>query len=88
MTTGPDSLVAEILGAEATVPCYHHQGLAETGSPLVPTAWADDGVVEAVELPGNRRLLGVQWHPEEDPEDLRLFEWLTRVANDRAEATA
>jgi gamma-glutamyl-gamma-aminobutyrate hydrolase PuuD len=52
----------------------------------VATAWAEDGLVEAVELPGNRRLLGVQWHPEEELEDLRVFEWLTQLASDRAEA--
>jgi gamma-glutamyl-gamma-aminobutyrate hydrolase PuuD len=83
--TRPGSVVAEILGGQATVPCYHHQGLSPQGTDLEPSAWAEDGLVEAVELPGNRRLLGVQWHPEEDPDDLRLFEWLTRMANDRAE---
>jgi gamma-glutamyl-gamma-aminobutyrate hydrolase PuuD len=87
VTTRPDSVVAGILGAEATVPCYHHQGLVAEGTALEPSAWAEDGLVEAVELPGNRRLLGVQWHPEEDPDDLRLFEWLTRMASDREEAT-
>jgi anthranilate synthase component 2/putative glutamine amidotransferase len=86
VTTRPGSVVAEVLGEEATVPCYHHQGLSEAGSPLVPTAWAEDGLVEAVELPGNRRVLGVQWHPEEEFDDLRLFEWLTGLAK-RAEAT-
>lgn len=84
--TRPGSVVAGILGEGATVPCYHHQGLVEEGTALEPSAWADDGLVEAVELPGNRRLLGVQWHPEEDPDDLRLFEWLTRTASDREAA--
>jgi gamma-glutamyl-gamma-aminobutyrate hydrolase PuuD len=90
VTTRSGSVVAEVLGDEATVPCYHHQGLSEAGTPLVPTAWAEDGLVEAVELPGSRRVLGVQWHPEEEPDDLRLFEWLTGLASDRvprAEAT-
>lgn len=87
VTTAPDSLVAGILGDELTVPCYHRQGLSEQGTRLVPTAWAADGLVEAVELPGARWVLGVQWHPEEDPDDLRLFTALTRVAGERAEAT-
>ncbi|MGH3337021.1 MAG: gamma-glutamyl-gamma-aminobutyrate hydrolase family protein [Nocardioides sp.] len=87
VTTAPGSLVAEILGAEVTVPCYHRQGLSEQGTRLVPTAWAADGLVEAVELPGARWVLGVQWHPEEDPDDLRLFEALVGVASGRAEVT-
>ncbi len=72
--TAPDSRVAEIIGGEAKVPCYHHQGLRTVQTPLVATAWADDGLVEAVELPGPRWVLGVQWHPEENPDDLRLFD--------------
>lgn len=85
VSTRPGTLAAEILGDEAKVPCYHHQGLAEVQTPLVPTAWAEDGLVEAVELPGAGWVLGVQWHPEENPDDLRLFEALARVARDRAE---
>ncbi len=88
VTTAPGSLVAGILGDAVTVPCYHRQGLSEEDTRLVPTAWAEDGLVEAVELPGARWVLGVQWHPEEDPDDLRLFEALTRMASDRVvEAT-
>ena len=85
VSTRPGTLAAEILGDEAKVPCYHHQGLAEVQTPLVPTAWSDDGLVEAVELPGAGWVLGVQWHPEENPNDLRLFEALTRVARERWE---
>ena len=43
----PGSLTAHVLGTEAKVPCYHHQGLGAIPSPLVATAWADDGLVEA-----------------------------------------
>lgn len=83
--TRAGTLVEEIFGAETKVPCYHHQGLAAVETPLVPTAWADDGLVEAVELPGECWVLGVQWHPEENPDDLRLFEALIRVARERKE---
>jgi gamma-glutamyl-gamma-aminobutyrate hydrolase PuuD len=38
----------------------------------MPVAWAEDGVVEAVELPDLPSVIGVQWHPEEGT-DLRLF---------------
>lgn len=37
------------------------------------TGRADDGTVEAVEVPGQAFALGVQWHPEENGEDARLF---------------
>lgn len=78
--TKEGSLLARILGPETKVPCYHHQGLDEVASPLVPTGWSDDGLVEAIELPGDRWVLGVQWHPEEDPSDPRLFEALVDQA--------
>lgn len=44
---------------------HHHQALETLGRELVATAWAADGLVEAVEDPrGDRFVLGVQWHPE------------------------
>lgn len=85
IVTQPGSLAAGILGPEAKVSCSHHQGLAEVRTPLVATAWADDGLVEAVELPGGTWVLAVQWHPEENPDDLRLFEALVETARDRWE---
>ena len=36
------------------------------------TARSADGLPEAVELPGSRFVVGVQWHPEEDA-DRRPF---------------
>ena len=83
ITTKAGSLVADILGEESKVPCYHHQGLRTVETPLVPTAWADDGLVEAVELPGPTWVLGVQWHPEENPDDLRLFAAHVEAARSR-----
>ncbi|OKI89453.1 gamma-glutamyl-gamma-aminobutyrate hydrolase family protein [Micromonospora sp. CB01531] len=61
----PGSLAAAVMGGVDRVNSYHHQGVADPGS-LTATGWADDGVVEAVEDPGRRFLLGVQWHPEND----------------------
>lgn len=47
------------------VPTAHHQAIGRLGDGLVPAAWADDGVIEAVELPGRHPfVLAVQWHPE------------------------
>ncbi len=66
------SRLAGIVGETADVSCHHHQAIDRLGSGLVVTARAADGTVEAVELPGDRFVLGVQWHPEEAG-DTRLF---------------
>jgi gamma-glutamyl-gamma-aminobutyrate hydrolase PuuD len=60
-----DSLVSGIFGASFTVRCSHHQAVDRLGTGLVVTARASDGVVEAVELPSARFVVGVEWHPEE-----------------------
>lgn len=60
------SLLRELAGnEEAPVNSHHHQAVESVGRELVATAWAPDGLVEAVEDPrGDRFVLGVQWHPE------------------------
>jgi putative glutamine amidotransferase len=46
---------------------HHHQGVDRLGDGLQVTGWATlDELPEAVEIPGNRFSLGVQWHPEAD----------------------
>jgi len=56
------------------VPTSHHQCVDKTGQDLIVAATADDGVVEAVELKGDRFVVGVQWHPERDyPANKELF---------------
>ncbi|MCH7767925.1 MAG: gamma-glutamyl-gamma-aminobutyrate hydrolase family protein [Nitrospinae bacterium] len=42
----------------------HHQSVKEVGAAFAVCAVAPDGVVEAVEAPGERFVLGLQWHPE------------------------
>jgi gamma-glutamyl-gamma-aminobutyrate hydrolase PuuD len=74
------SRAARILGGEAKGQCHHHQAVARLGADLRPVGWAADGTVEAVELPGERFVLGVQWHPEQDTEDVRLFSALMEAA--------
>lgn len=61
-----DSMVGRLAGSEsAPVNSHHHQAIDTLGRELVATAWAPDGIVEAVEDPrGDRFVLGVQWHPE------------------------
>ncbi|MEV4263172.1 gamma-glutamyl-gamma-aminobutyrate hydrolase family protein [Kribbella sp. NPDC049584] len=74
----PGTLTARILGDSATGNCYHHQALDLVAPALKVTARAGDGTVEAAEVEGKDFALGVQWHPEETPEDLRLFTALIR----------
>jgi putative glutamine amidotransferase len=48
---------------------HHHQGIDRIGDGLQVSGWADDDELpEALEDPGLRFALGVQWHPEADPE--------------------
>jgi putative glutamine amidotransferase len=67
------------------VPTAHHQGIARLGDGLVPAAWAEDGLIEAVELapgPGQHPfMLAVQWHPEAS-QDRRLVSALVAAAAD------
>lgn len=74
--------------AELAVNSFHHQGIARLGDGLRATGWAPDGLVEAVELEGDRFVLGVQWHPEDlvahDAAARRLFEALIDAARRRA----
>src|SRR3546814_11812870 len=66
--------LAGLVGAgELAVHSYHHQGVDRLGDGLVVTARTDDGLVQAVELPGDDYLVAVQWHPEEDSADRPLF---------------
>ena len=61
----PGSLLAEVLGCQSTqVNSLHHQGIRQLAVSLQPSAFAPDGVVEGVELPGYPFGLAVQWHPE------------------------
>jgi putative glutamine amidotransferase len=81
------SAVGERLGPQARVPARHHQAVHQTGEGLVTVAWADDQVIEAVELQGHPFAVGVQWHPEEG-DDLRLFEALVAAAQAATSARA
>lgn len=80
----PGSRLAGIVGEDLGVSCHHHQGIDRLGAGLVPVGWAADGSIEAVELPGDVFVLGVQWHPEEDVRDVRLFQALVTAAKGSA----
>jgi putative glutamine amidotransferase len=61
----------------------HHQAIDRLGSGLrISARDADDGTVEAVELPGKRFALAVQWHAEDqaasDARQLQIFRSFAR----------
>jgi putative glutamine amidotransferase len=78
--TVPGTRLAALIGASTDAQCYHHQAIAELGTGLMASAWDPDGVVEAVEIPGQTFVLAVQWHPEERLDDLRLFAGVVEAA--------
>lgn len=80
--TAAGSLVRGPLGARGSVCSIHHQAVGRLGRGLRVAARAPDGLIEALEVPGRRFALGVQWHPERDsgPASARLAETLVEAA--------
>lgn len=81
----PNSRLREIIGVDKSESMsWHHQAIKALAQPLRPTAYAADGLIEAVEMPDHPWCIGVQWHPEmsaaEDPIQQRLFDALVRAA--------
>jgi putative glutamine amidotransferase len=65
---GEGTLAMRVVGeARHATKSHHHQGIDRVGEGLqVSGISALDGLPEAIELPGRRFVLGVQWHPEAD----------------------
>jgi len=71
--------LARIVGtATMHVNSAHHQAVATVGPGAAVNAYAPDGVIEGIEDPHRRFVLGVQWHPEFliDPGDRRILQAL------------
>jgi putative glutamine amidotransferase len=91
VATAPGSLVRGLVGPAVTTSALHHQAVLDPGPCWRPTAWTDDGTVEAIEwAAGDWAVLGVQWHPEmawhdqlDDPTGPALFGWLAAAAGGR-----
>ncbi len=82
---GASSRLGSLLDrAELKVNSFHHQAVKALGTGFVATGWAEDDIVEAIEAPGNRFAIGVQWHPEAmtrtDLTSRRLFEVFVAAA--------
>lgn len=77
------TLLFSILGQEKIkVNSRHHQAVKAAAPGLCVNAEAPDGLIEGLEMPGKRFVLGVQWHPEslseKHPEAQALFDALVR----------
>ena len=91
----------EIAGTRVLgVNTFHHQAIKQIAPELEATAWAAGSgapgsphrLIEAVEAPGRRFVVGVQWHPERmwrrDGACARLFRALVSAAARRRDAPA
>lgn len=78
----PGSIVAGLFGERTVTNSWHHQAVDRCGTGLVVTGRANDGVVEAVELPG-APVLGVQWHPEWRESSDPTMTWIVEEAAGR-----
>lgn len=77
--------LAGLIGESAQVQCYHHQAIDRLADGLVVSAADADGLIEAVEMPGEEFVVAVQWHPEETLDDLRIFAGLIAAARNFSE---
>jgi putative glutamine amidotransferase len=82
------SLAARAAGEELhATKSHHHQGVDRVGDGLLVTGWAQiDELPEAIEAPGNRFALGVQWHPEADERSRLIAALVEHAAAARAAA--
>ncbi len=75
----PNSRLHAIFQTETlAVNSLNHQAVKELGQGFEETMTAPDGVIEGIEMTGERFVVAVQWHPEmmidRNPEYLVLFE--------------
>jgi putative glutamine amidotransferase len=61
--TCPGTRLRMLVGDRTGVGCHHHQAVREHPG-FAAAAYAEDGTLEAMEAPGDRFLVAVQWHPE------------------------
>lgn len=84
-----DSRLFHLLGDQKVLKCntFHHQAVKAVAPGFVPVAWDEEGLIEAIERPGEDFIVGVQWHPENlwrsYPVYLGLFKGLVEAARKR-----
>ena len=84
------SIVADLVGDTHLDHCHsvHHQGIGELGRGLVPIGYAEDGQLEAVELPtqvvGRRAAMAPRGHRRRQPQQQAIYDELVRRGLGRA----
>ena len=78
-----DSSLFLLLGSKTlSVNSYHHQAIKDKAECLKTMAVSEDGLIEAVEMPGKKFVWALQWHPEfsylKDENSRRIFEEYVR----------
>ena len=64
VTTLPRTQLRALVGARLPVNSHHREALTALSDAVIASAVADDGVIEAIELPAHRFAMGLQWHQE------------------------
>ena len=77
MSITEGSLLHKILG-DTEVPghVYHHQAIDRVAPGLTVTARGFDGTIQGIEMTDYPFGLAVQWHPEENLDDVRIIQGL------------
>jgi putative glutamine amidotransferase len=78
--TGTAAALGLAAGGPVSVRSAHHQALASAGPGWRVTARDADGLIEAIERPGDPLTIGVQWHPERGELPSGLFTALAAAA--------
>ena len=60
----PKTRMHKLLGDFAYTNSFHHQAIDSLGSGLIVSGITGDEVIEAIEMPSQTFVIGVQWHPE------------------------
>ncbi len=82
----PGSKLSQIIGLETVVNSIHHQAVKTIAPGFCAVAWANDGVIEAIEpVDSTWDLTAVQWHPEYLQNGKALFQWVVEAASARSD---
>lgn len=77
---------------EMDVNSFHHQGVKDLGSGLVPLCFSDDGLVEAFYHPDKKFRVGIQFHPErmlqEEPNGNKIYQDFIQAAKEYQASTS
>ena len=82
------SILANVLNKTSVYTnTFHHQAVKDVAPNFIVTARTSDGVVEGIEMKGNKKVFGVQFHPEAptakgSDEFLPIFTYLVKLAKE------